>query len=166
MVQQHILAAQRFKQRVGIVADAHLPRHERRIFQVRARRFFVEMEKPLQIDRPAARETPAIHPVQMWKPGARRCPGARQLRFPGAPRRLCGAAPPASRWRPASVRAFFLFQIEIAVARDAKRRGRQNLVAAIELRRVGGDDVLQKNIMNAAVFGGNAQQDEEARAAR
>src|ERR1700720_1003233 len=51
--------------------------------------------------------------------------------------------------------AFFLFQIKIAVAGDAERRGSEDFVTAIELRRIRGDDVLKKGIVNAAILGGN-----------
>ena len=46
------------------------------------------------------------------------------------------------------VAGFFFFEVEIAVARDAEWSGRQNFVAAIELGGVGGDDVLEEDVVN------------------
>src|ERR1700722_20698557 len=54
--------------------------------------------------------------------------------------------------------AFFLFEIKVAVARYAKRAGSDNFEAAIELRRIGGNDVLQKGVVNRAVCRWDAQQ--------
>lgn len=52
----------------------------------------------------------------------------------------------------------FLFEVKIAVARDAERGGSENLVAAIELRSVSGNDIVQKNVVNGVVRRGNAKE--------
>ena len=49
MVKENILLAQRRKKRIGIVANMHLLCCERRKFQRRPRRLFIQMKQPLQI---------------------------------------------------------------------------------------------------------------------
>ena len=53
---------------------------------------------------------------------------------------------------------FFLFEVEIAVAGDAERSGSEDFVAAIELWGIRGNDVVQKNVVNCIVRGGNTEK--------
>ena len=51
MVDQHVLTADGFEHGIGVVADTHLAGSERRIFQIGAGSFFIQMEKALKIYR-------------------------------------------------------------------------------------------------------------------
>ena len=131
MVQQDIAPAQGFKHGIGIVADVHLAGNEFGIFQVRPRGFIIELKQPLQIDDAGYAEHQRFVQIEG---GDESIDNFRvRARFDFQAHRVALAALRDLRVDRFQQRArFFLFEIEIAVAGDAKGRGSQNLVAAIE----------------------------------
>ena len=146
MVQQHVALPQQDSNSAGIprVAPAIRAGRERLEFQVRPRRLVVQIEKPRKIDRPVAPENlPAAQPEIRSQP----LDNFRTSAPASISSRTAAPLPPPVQLRVHRIQnaaRFLLAQIEVAVARDAERRGGKNLVAVERSLGVRVHDVVQK----------------------
>ena len=144
MVEQNIVAPQFLKKILRAAVEAQLTGHKGRVLEVGARRVAVEVHHARQIDRTVGAKDLRVVELEVHREPV----DDLDIRpFFNLQADNVSLAPVVEFGAHAVEQAagFLLLQIEIAVARDAKGRFRENFIAAIHARRVVLDEIVQKD---------------------